>query len=332
MLNTKNIISNIYDVPDTWIYEYYLDLPVRLEGQDVKMRSIFNEKDKYPSLFIYFNKKNKYRFKDYSAGKGGDSIELVREIYGLNHRAEAAAIIIDDYMKYLETNERRVVKVIPHARYILESYGVRKWKARDIEYWGEFHITQSNLERFMVKPLAYIIIMREDGVNKRIIRDNHMYGYFKKDGTLYKVYRPKDTNNKFFKVKDWIHGWDQLTFKKPYLCIVSSMKDMLAFLSLKLTNIELIAPESENTMIEERLIKGLMERYEAITTLLDPDKAGYDGMAKYEETYGIPPTKLEVEEDLAECIRVHNPINTQEILYPLLTKSLTGVARQLPMT
>ena len=55
MISTKGLISDIKDVPDEWIYEYYLNLKEKLTGQDIKMLSAFNSKDKVPSMFIYFN-------------------------------------------------------------------------------------------------------------------------------------------------------------------------------------------------------------------------------------------------------------------------------------
>ena len=46
MISTKNLIANISDVPTGWPFEYYLGLSEKLDGQDVKMRSVFNIKDK----------------------------------------------------------------------------------------------------------------------------------------------------------------------------------------------------------------------------------------------------------------------------------------------
>ena len=79
---------------------------------------------------------------------------------------------------------------------------------------------------------------------------------------------------KFFKAADYIQGVDQLTFEKDYLVICSSLKDLLTFHNLGFTNAECIAPDSENTLIPERIIVGLKERYKNICTLFDNDEAG----------------------------------------------------------
>ena len=41
MLSTKNIITNLKDVPQTWIFEYYCNLEEPLTGQNVKLKSFF---------------------------------------------------------------------------------------------------------------------------------------------------------------------------------------------------------------------------------------------------------------------------------------------------
>ena len=105
---------------------------------------------------------------------------------------------------------------------------------------------------------------------------------------------------------------------------------MMAFDKMGFKNAECIAPDSENTMIPERIIKQLQEKYKAICTLFDNDPAGVRSMDKYKEQYGLPRAHLKVEKDLADCIEVHGVNNTRELLYPVLTKALTGTIKELP--
>ena len=67
MISTKNLISDLTEVPIEWVFEYYLNLKERLTGQNIKMLSAFNVKDKVPSMFIYQDS-GKYKFKDFSSG------------------------------------------------------------------------------------------------------------------------------------------------------------------------------------------------------------------------------------------------------------------------
>ena len=46
MISTKGLISNVRDVPEEWVYEYYLNLKEKLTGQTIKMLSAFNSKER----------------------------------------------------------------------------------------------------------------------------------------------------------------------------------------------------------------------------------------------------------------------------------------------
>jgi hypothetical protein len=95
-------------------------------------------------------------------------------------------------------------------------------------------------------------------------------------------------------------------------------------------NIEAIAPHSENTVLDEDIIKELKEKYTGICTMFDNDRAGIDSMLKYKKRYNISGAHLKVENDLADCVEVHGIRNTKEWLYPILSKALTGTLKELP--
>ena len=149
-----------------------------------------------------------------------------------------------------------------------------------------------------------------------------MYGYFKKDNSLYKVYQPKSSDYKFIKVSEYIQGYEQLTFTKKYLVICSSLKDIMAFTKLKYSNIEVIAPDSENTIISDNLIKLLKERYQAVCTLFDNDEAGIKAMTAYTEKYGIKGALLPLAKDLSDSTRDFGLLKTKEVLTPILKQAL----------
>jgi hypothetical protein len=44
MISTRNLISDLRDVPREWVFENYLNLKEKLTGQDVKILSAFNSK------------------------------------------------------------------------------------------------------------------------------------------------------------------------------------------------------------------------------------------------------------------------------------------------
>lgn len=329
MIRTKQIVSGVNEIPREWVFEYYLKCE-KLCGQDVKIKSIFNSEDKNPSMFIYFSQSaGYYKFKDFSAGKSGDGVTFVQEYFKLTTRGEAAHKIIEDYNKYTLTNKEdyslREFKV--QQRYKVTKFETRTWTNLDQKYWTKFHIGSKKLEKYKVQPLAsYEMTKEEDGKTKQLnVSGRHyIYGYFRADGSLYMIYQPMVKDCKFIRIKDYIQGTDQLTFKAPHLIICSSLKDVMAFDALGYTNAEAVAPNSENTLIPEHVISGYKLKYKSVSTLFDNDKAGLDAMQKYKERYGIPGVHLQLSKDLSDSIRDCGIHKVKDVLTPLLKKTIHG--------
>jgi hypothetical protein len=326
MIRTKALLSDIKDVPRTWIFEHYLNLEEKLSGQDVKIKSVFNARDKNPSMYIYFNQsKDQYKYKDFSTDCQGDSIDLVLRLFNLSSRGESAYKIITDYNEYILTNGEVVIKEFKqHSKYKVSNFKTRTWTTIDQRYWSKYHIGSSLLEKYNVYPLeSYVLSKEEDNETKELlISGNNIYGYFRKDGVLYKVYQPKIKDTKFIKVKDYIQGMDQLTMEVPYLVICSSLKDLMTFVRLGIKNAEAIAPDSENTLIPEHIIHAFKNKYKGICTLFDNDEAGIRAMQKYKDKYNLPYVILDMEKDLSDSIEKYGVANIRDMLMPLLSNKL----------
>jgi len=328
MIRIKSLITDITEVPREWIYEYYLQLQEKLSGQDVKIKSVFNKNDKTPSMCIYYASNNTYKYKDFSTGKSGDAINLVMEMSDppLTTRGETAHKIIEDYNKFLLDNKDYSIKEFKkRSKYKIVDFTVRSWSNFDEKYWNKFNISSKLLEFYKVAPLSNYKLKKEneDGsINEQVIKSTNMYGYFRKDGTLYKIYHPLVKDYKFIKVQDYIQGMDQLTMKVPYLIICSSLKDVMAFSKLGYKNAEAIAPDSENTMIQDHVITALKHKYKAICTLFDNDPAGIESMKKYYIKYDLPYVILPMSKDLSDSVRDTTLTKVRETLTPLLKEKL----------
>jgi hypothetical protein len=326
MLSTKSIITSITDVPREWVFEYYLNLPEKLTGQDVKIKSAFNPVDKTPSMYIFLSNSAVYRYKDFSSGKTGDALDLVQELFKLSTRGETAHKIMQDYGKFILTHDEdysaRDFK--KKAKYQVVDFTERAWTNIDEKFWTKFHIGSKLLEFYKVAPLLNYTIKKEedDQVKEITIKSNNSYGYFRKDGTLYKIYHPYVKDYKFIKIKDYIQGSDQLTMTVPYLIICSSLKDIMAFTKLGYKNAEAIAPDSENILIPEHMISAYKHKYKGICTLFDNDAPGIESMKKYKNKYDIPQVILEMSKDLSDSIKDHGIIKVKQILTPLLKQAL----------
>lgn len=332
MIRTKSLVSSVLDIPLTWVYEYYLNLSERLQGQDLKIKSVFNHKDRTPSMCIYYDAKNsRYKFKDFSTDKGGDAINLVVLMFNLSSRGEAAYKIVSDYNQYILNHGDVVLKEFKvHSKYKVVEFKTRTWTNLDQKYWSKYHIGSTLLEKYNVYPLdSYTMEKEQDGeIRSLCIKSNNIYGYFRKDGALYKIYQPKLKDNKFLKVKDYIQGMDQITMDKPYLVICSSLKDLMTFAKLGFKNADVIAPDSENTMIAEHVMSAFKNKYQSICTLFDKDEAGVRAMEKYKDKYSIPYVVLDLEKDLSDSIEVHGVNKVRDILMPLLTNVLKPITNE----
>lgn len=319
---------NHFSVPDEWIFEKFLNLPEVLTGQSVSIRSVFNPNDTNPSLIVYYCTKNDgYRFKDFSSGHHGNAFNLVQYLYDIS-LPEALRKIQDLY----ENNDDYLLDnrvVIPIVKEI-KNYKVRSWNLTDKDYWTQYYIGSKELEEHNIKPLASyeLVVTKGTEVKIKSFELACSYGYFTKDGELYKIYNPKNSVGKFLKIKDYDQGCNQLSENNQWLIIMASMKDLIAFKQLSFPNIDCIAPHSENTILSEEAMKHYQSKYKLVTILFDNDTAGKNAALKYKELYGIHHTEFDVEKDVAECVRQHGIENTKMFLKPLLLKTKDEARRK----
>jgi hypothetical protein len=325
MISTKLLISDIRDVPQTWIFEYYCKLTEKLTGQELKIKSLFNPAEKVPSFSIYVTATGKYKYKDFSTGIGpGDGVHLIQELEKLDV-GNAIKKIVEDYNSFILKNGccYTMSEFKEHTKYKITTIVKRKWNVLDKNFWMQYGIGSKMLEHYNVAPLDnYILEKVEEGEQKILtIKGYFIYGYFRADGTLYKVYQPKVRDRKFLKVQSYIQGTDQLEVKSPYLVICSSLKDLMCLETFD-WNLETVAPDSENTLIPKNVIKAYQDKFSQVVTLFDIDDPGKKAMLKYKEQYGIQSIELNLEKDLSDSVAKYGQEKVKEILKPLLRTAL----------
>lgn len=322
MFKTKNLVHDIKSVPSPFIFEHFCKLKEKLTGQDLKIKSLFNQKERTPSMCVYFDtKQSSYRFKDFSTGKGGSGIDLVKDITGLNYH-KSCELIIEKYNDYVLHNNGgyNIQEFKKESKYRVGNVAYRTWTTQDQYYWTQFNIGSRLLEQYHVRPLAYYTMTKDD--KELTITGNYLYAYHKADGTVYKIYQPKTLDKKFIKVADFIQGSEQLTGHK-HLLITSSLKDIMAIKSLKL-QIDIVAPDSENSLIKPDIMEAYNECYEKIVVLFDNDEAGIKAMQRYKELYpyvGI--CVLPMSKDPSDSIKDRGPKETRDRLVPILNKKIS---------
>lgn len=318
MIRTKNI--NIGEIPETWIFEYYCKLPERLHGQDIKMKSLFNS-EKTASMYIYY-KNGKYKFKDFSSGNNGSALDLVKALFNLSYMG-AVTRIQSDYSERGSDKVYEEVKIVPESKFKVTSFVKRQWNVLDQKYWTQFNIGSEILEKYNVFPLESFKMSKdvEGDILDIDIDGQYIYGYFKSNGTLAKIYRPKNKSLKFINVNRYIQGSDQITYKAPTLIICSSLKDGMALESLGFPGIEIVAPNSENSTISPAILSSYILKYKSLRVLFDNDPAGHKAMLKYKSEYGIRGIYLNLSKDVADSIRDYGKDLTKRVLTGLLPKA-----------
>ena len=202
---------------------------------------------------------------------------------------------------------------------------MRHWNTLDQQYWMMFKISSGQLDRYNVVPLEFFTMEKEEidsTMTSFTFKRPYMYGYFRNDGSLYKIYMPKNTDKKFIKVENYIQGTEQLKYDCKYLIITSSLKDLMCFNKLGISNVEAIAPDSENTMIGEKSIGELKLKYHKIIVLFDNDEPGIKAAERYKIKYGLNHILLPMEKDLSDSVKMHGIDKVREVLFPLLKQVL----------
>jgi hypothetical protein len=327
MLTTKFLINDVYQVPVSFVFEHFCKLPQKLTGQDIKIKSLWKD-ERTPSMCIYMDKNKKtYRFKDFSTGKSGDAYDLVKQLYNVEF-STAARTIVEAYNEYtLHNNGGYDVEDFKHyQKYKVDNHAVRLWNSQDQYYWTQFNIGTRLLTEHHVAPLDFYHMSKidENGELKELtIRGPYIYGYFRKDGTLYKVYQPKVKDKKFIKVSGYIQGSEQLQGHQV-LIITSSLKDIMSLKSLKL-NIDYVAPDSENTMIRKEIIEKYLEDYRLVMVMFDNDEAGIRSMEKYRDTYPVRAAILPLSKDPSDSFRDFGVKKVRQVLIPIINRNLSTV-------
>lgn len=319
-LSLDNIVTDVRDVPNPWIFEHYLNLAEKLHGQSIKIHSVFRS-ERTPSMAVFYdNKHQQYRFKDFSSGEGGSAYDLVCKMYDLTF-SQAIKKIVSDYTEVKLKGEEHIVEIVPENPFRVEKFEVRSWIQNDAIYWKQYGISRKQLEKYNVKPLKSY---RMSNGKKTIDFEPKLlsYGYFSMDGTLYKIYSPKNPKRKFFKLADHVQGIEQLDYVADILVICSSLKDAMCLDAMGF-KLEVIAPDSENTMIKPHYIDLLKRKYKKIITLFDNDEAGIKAIERYKETYGINGCFYPTAKDISDAVAAEGQEKVKDVMHRMLTGILS---------
>lgn len=321
MFSVNQHIDDVYQVPAHWIFENYLVLPEQLTGKGVKIHSLFNPNDRTPSMHLYYHTKSgTYRYKCFSTGKGGSAVDLMMHLWGLSF-VDASRRIISDYLEFQQNGKTvKPIALCDVPQWKVASYQPRHWQKQDAAFWSAFNISSELLHHYNVRPIdryeMKAALASGEHVHSFDVVSKHIYGYFTKDGVLAKIYQPKNPNQKFIKVQDYVQGSDQLRGHNT-LILASSLKDCMTISSMNL-KVDVLAPDSENSIFSEQYIETLRERYKYIIVVFDSDTAGVKSMQEYRDRFGFPFCYIPLEKDISDVVKVHGLFRGMQELVPRL--------------
>lgn len=308
----NDIISDIDQVPESWIYKHYYEMYFNInkdekkyieqsfDGRIIKVQS-FRNRDTDPSLCFYF-KNEHYLWYDFSSGTGGDAVHFVATLYSKN-RPIAIMKIITDYESFLENGGKHNNINVQYIKDCKPKFiGERKsFDNYDLNWWSDIGADASILNDFLVRRLS-----KYDMIKNSIITtfNGFNFGYYTKENKLYQIYQPHYTPKYINVDTSYLIGKDQLKFKSDTCIIISGLKDIIAITLLGL-DAEYVAGFSESTLISANDIKWLGSKYKNILSMLDNDAAGIKAMIKYKAAYNIPYVKIDLCKDLADNNKRH---------------------------
>jgi hypothetical protein len=325
MFSLNNFVASIDDVPSDWIFENYLNIAEKLSGQNVRMKSLFNPDDRDPSMYLYYAKATgKYKYKCFSTGKSGNAVDLMAKLWNVDYKT-AIYKILNDYKSFLKTGEKLEKKEFIETKWVVSDYFIRNWTKDDADFWLQFNISSNLLEEYNVIPLrSYTMAKQVNDViteEEFFVQKKHIYLYTTNNNEMYKIYQPKNPAKKFFKLMNYTQGIDQLKGKR-FLVITSSLKDCMSIRSIPGLDVDVIAPDSENTKLSAELINSLKNDYEAVVTYMDSDAAGITSMKYYYENYNLPFCYINLEKDFSDIVKIHGIKKAAYTFIPVLDRAI----------
>jgi hypothetical protein len=302
-ISMKNIVT-LKDIPESWIIKHYCNVNKRkinqpFDGRTIQIRSFWNN-DSNPSLCIYFDSSSeKYKWRDYSSGKSGDAIELVKQIYEKSY-AETCNMIMRNYTDYM--NGGGEIEDYDVSNYISSKVEfkptTRLFERADLEFWSQWKINVKTLNEYIVRPFQSLSIRK--GNCLRSFEGIYGFSYHRIDGSVYQVYQPNNAKAKYLSanIGEYMIGGDQLEYKSQNCGILSGLKDIMAIKNLELDS-EYVAGKSESDILSAANIQYLKSKYKNVYCLLDNDATGIKYMRLYNKIYGIPFVKTGLSKDVA---------------------------------
>lgn len=323
-------------VTEERIFEYYYGCSIIIKTK--RYPNIARGGDSPTCGFIY-DKSNRVIIKDFKEDKCYSAWDFVKLMYNCSAK-EALEIIARDLnitsqkpikKRYVDVDltenknaiQKQHYKVIPRA-----------FLPIDIDFWGQFNITEKTLNKYEVKPVQDYY--RYDYSFAKYTRYYsfdwskelcYVYPYLnERDDQEVKIYRPNNKQNKWHGNANvnTIFGLPQLLLddvdeleKKNVCFIASGLKDLMCLSEM---GFDAICGNSESSFVPEYIITLLKSVYKEIIIIFDIDETGVYHAIKNSELYNIKYCELypidlnQKEKDVADYCKSFGLERTKDLI------------------
>lgn len=246
-------------------------------------------KDRKPTASFYRNKKKELIFHDFGSDFHGNFVSVVMFLYKLNFtqalRKIAADFGIIQSDSPVEIKIRKSDTVISEKKETLIQVETQPFTEKELLWWNSFGVSLRTLKKFHVFSCKSIFL--NGHYFKSSSSKNMIFGYYggkRNNDQLWRLYFPQASQYRFLSnwSKSMIQGIKFLPNNLDTLVITKSLKDVMCLYEHGITA---IAPCSENTLIEEKQFKKIMNKYKNIFILYDNDKPGVVSAHAYKKKY-----------------------------------------------
>jgi DNA primase len=279
--------------------------------------------EKNPSFTFKFVDDGRIIWRDWGTGEGGDVISLVAKLYNLSY-GKAIEYIADTMLYNTKNIKKPVIKKIinkneSQSRHAKISVEKRGFELRDYEYWNQYGIKLETLSKYNVYPIKKADITTEGfsyTMKDKWNNPLYCYEFYNNKNIYHKIYNP--LGNKKFKwrsnvTRSIVEGYNQLPVYGKSVVITKSLKDVML---LSQFGISAVSPTSESSIIPERVVLDLMERFDRLYIMMDNDKAGIKStlkhVLKYEMLYVL---FVKGAKDISDLYKLKGKSVTKNFLY-----------------
>ncbi len=333
-INEETILEYVTDYD---IFKYYLD--------EFKIGKAFSSPfrtDSKASFNIGFNHNTgKLYYNDYVLG-GGNFIQFVMYNFNLNYKEACNKIVIDlNLNKYfnlyninkilnkeskifIKSNIEDIKKFKEETRLYAK---IKEWEQYDLDYWEQYGISKSTLEKFNIKPASHMM------VGENIFKlDKYAYVFIenKDDEKTLTIYQPFNDKYKWTKNHDFStwYCWNQLPEKAEQLIITKSRKDIMSI--FEITGIPSTGLQNEKIIPKPQVFEELTERFGLIYLLYDNDfdktvNWGQEFSKKFAENYPIIILKIPDKyqsKDFSDLVKNVGPYIAKQVLLEMIENAL----------